>query len=172
MGSVITGSEDSQFEPASEDIHDAVLCEFKDLGVVDTPYGDKHQGLFVFQVEEENDLENRKEVRFFFNMTLGTESYPSKIRKIIEKWRGKSITDDEHGEGFDLESLVGKPCRLDVSHRESQKGRTYAQVDSIAKAGKNKIKPEEYVPLDERKENTKPEDDSSSDDDEDDDIPF
>ena len=71
MGSKIYGSsDDSQFEPASIDVHDAVCCEFSDLGERQTPWGKQHQGILVFQVAEEVEegdfAGNRKEVRLYF----------------------------------------------------------------------------------------------------------
>jgi hypothetical protein len=165
----IYASEDTTFEPASIDIHDAVCAEFKDLGDVSGPYGVKHQGLLVFQVEEENDEGNRKEVRFYFNMTLGTDSMPSNIRKYVEKWFGKEIDIDA---GFDPAVLEGQACRLDVDHKKSQKGdRVYAKIDSIMKPGSKKLKVKNYTPIDEREQRNGEEQESKAPE-EDDEIPF
>jgi hypothetical protein len=175
MGSKIYGSSDDQlYEPASVDIHDAVCCEFKDLGEKETPWGRQHQGVLVFQVAEEIEggdyAGKRKEVRLYFNMKIGTETYPSKIRKIVEKWRGKPFQVEELAEGFDMEVLVGQPCRLDVGQKTNKEGtRTYATVDGIQKAGRKKLKPKDYVPIDERESNGNG---LESDDDDDDDTPF
>ena len=174
MGSKIYGSsDDSQYEPASIDVHDAVCCEFQDLGERETPWGKQHQGILVFQVAEEVEegdfAGNRKEVRLYFNMKLGTQTYPSKIRKVIEKWRGKPFDDKELDEGFDMEVLVNQPCRIDVNHKTNKEGtRTYAIPDGIMKAGRKKLKPKDYTPVDERESNGN----NSSDDDDDDDTPF
>jgi hypothetical protein len=173
----IYGAEDSQFEPASVDIHDAVCAEFVDLGMKANPFDGKelHQGQLVFQVAEEVEegdfAGQRKEVRLFFNMKLGTPTYPSKIRKIIEKWRGKPLTDEEVAEGFSLEALEGVPCRLDISHKTNKDGsRTYAVVDSISKAGRKKLKVKDYTPVAERSNGSDETVQESSDDDED--LPF
>lgn len=176
MGSKIYGGSESNFEPASIDIHDAVCAEFVDQGEQDTPYGRKHKGYLVFQVDEEIEdgdyAGQRKEVRLYFTMTLGTSQYPSKIRGIIEKWRGKKITDKEVEDGFDLSVLEGKPCRLDVNHKVNKDGsRTYAVVDGITKAGQKKLKVKDYTPIAKRQGAPTEADDSVADD-ADDDLPF
>jgi hypothetical protein len=170
MTSKISQNEGTLYEPASPDLHDAVCCEFKDLGVQDTPWGPKHQGMLVFQVAERNDEGSRKEVRMYFTMTLGSDDYPSRIRKFVEKWRGKALSDEELDE-FDLELLVGKPCRLDTIVKESKKGRQYAAIESVLKASDVKLEPEDYVPVDDREEKNGSSD-KRSDDDMDDDVPF
>jgi hypothetical protein len=129
------------------------------------PYGTKHQGMLIFQVEEEVEegdyAGSRKEVRFYHTMTLGTNTYPSKIRKFVEKWRAKPFTQEEVEAGFDTEVLVGMSCRLDINHKTNKDGsRTYAVIDSISKA-KSKLKAKDYVPTADRKKKN-----------DDDDIPF
>ena len=164
-------NEGAEFEPASEDIHNAVCCEFQDIGVQEGPYGSKHQGLIVFQVEEMNDMDppRRKEVRWYFTMTLGTAEYPSNLRKYAEAWRGKPFVPEDIADGFDPELLVGKPCRLAILHKTSKKGRTYAFIDSLMKAGEKKIEPLDYKPLAERGQK---DDDNGSTTEDDDQVPF
>jgi hypothetical protein len=145
------GSEEQEFEPASIDVHNAVCCEFVDLGERDGGYGVKHQGMLVFQVEEVSDVGDRKEVRFYFTMTLGSDSYPSKFRLQAEKWRGKKFTDDEVREGFDPEVMVGVPCRLSTNQKENKdKTRVYAVIDSILPVSDVKLKPLNYRSVAER----------------------
>jgi len=143
-------SQGQDFEPASVDIHDAVCCEFQHIGMQDTPFGPKDKGMLVFQVAELDENGKRKEVSLYFTMTWGTEKMPSLIRKVIEKWRGAAMSDADR-ENFELESLVGKPCRLDVVQKESQKtGRVRAHIDSILRPGETKLTPLDYIPRAER----------------------
>lgn len=52
------------------------------------------------------------------------------LRKDLESWRGQGFT-DEQAKSFDISKLLGKPCMLNVIHKDSQKGNKYAQVSSI-----------------------------------------
>lgn len=51
------------------------------------------------------------------------------LRNVLEAWRGKPFTKDEL-EGFDIESVLGTACQLQVIHDE--KGdKTYANVKAV-----------------------------------------
>lgn len=53
------------------------------------------------------------------------------LRKYLESWRGKAFTEAE-AEKFDITKLLGKPCMINVIHKTSGKGSTYADISSIA----------------------------------------
>lgn len=55
----------------------------------------------------------------------------SSLRPFLNSWRGKTLTDEECN-AFDVAVLLGKPCMLNVIHKESKNGKTSAQVASIA----------------------------------------
>lgn len=53
------------------------------------------------------------------------------LRHDLESWRGMAFT-DEQAEAFDVASILGKPCMINVTH--TQKGdKTYANVTSVGK---------------------------------------
>lgn len=56
----------------------------------------------------------------------------SSLRPFLERWRGKSYTEEQAESGVELHKLVGHPAQLNVEQKTSQKGRTYAVVASIA----------------------------------------
>lgn len=58
-------------------------------------------------------------------------SEKSKLRPFLESWRGKQFTAQELM-GFDLESIVGVPCMLNIIHSESKKGTKFATIASIS----------------------------------------
>lgn len=53
------------------------------------------------------------------------------LRKMLESWRGKSFTEDE-AKRFDITKLLGVACMINVIHKTSSKGSTYADISSIA----------------------------------------
>jgi hypothetical protein len=55
----------------------------------------------------------------------------SNLRKILESWRGKGFTEDE-AKSFDITKLLGKSCMLQIIHKETKKGTSYAIISSIA----------------------------------------
>ena len=56
------------------------------------------------------------------------------LRKDVETIRGKELTASEAEEGFDINSLKGKPCRVVVMHRAAAGGKTEAVVSVVLKA--------------------------------------
>jgi hypothetical protein len=53
------------------------------------------------------------------------------LRKMLESWRGKPFTEEE-AIAFDITKLLGKACMLQVVHKTSGSGNTYADISSIA----------------------------------------
>lgn len=58
------------------------------------------------------------------------------LRKMLESWRGKALTDDE-AKRFDVTKLLGKPCMVNVIHKKSATGKEYADISSISTLPKN-----------------------------------
>ncbi len=56
------------------------------------------------------------------------------LRKFIESWRGATLTDAE-AKKFDLSSLLGQPCMLNVTHT-TKEGSTWANIAAISKLPK------------------------------------
>jgi len=54
----------------------------------------------------------------------------SALMGIIRDILGRPLTKEEQV-GFDLESLIGKPVRLVIKHKQSATGNTYSVVDTI-----------------------------------------
>jgi len=52
------------------------------------------------------------------------------LRKDLQAWRGKAFADEEASQ-FDVSKLVGAYCMLNVIHKESGNGKTYANITGI-----------------------------------------
>lgn len=52
------------------------------------------------------------------------------LRSYLKSWRGKDFTEDE-AKSFDVTKLLGVPCMLTISNRES-KGKNYADVAGVS----------------------------------------
>lgn len=136
-------------------IHPAVCCEFLDLGIVETKWGKKPKGAWIFQVNELDDDGKRKEVKCKFNLTVGTVKKPSKVQKLMGKWRGEAYDQDELENGdVDPERTVGQPCLLDIEHTTLDDGTTIHYIDGILPPGDVRLQPEGYVPTSERETST------------------
>jgi hypothetical protein len=62
-----------------------------------------------------------------YTKSLGQKA---KLRAALESWRGKPFSEDEL-KGFDISKLLNAYCMVNVTHKTSQKGKTYANVASL-----------------------------------------
>jgi len=141
MPLVIKG-QDGDFEPAPPGLHQAVCVDVVDLGLCKTNFGDKKQVKIIWQLKMRNAKGDRYQVRQTFTQSLADKS---NLRHALETWRGRPFTSQEIM-GFDVEKLLGANCQIQVIHRVSAKGRTYANPQAIVPAmkGGEVLKPEKY----------------------------
>lgn len=64
------------------------------------------------------------------------------LRKFLESWRGKSFTEDE-AKRFDISKLLGVPCMVNVIHKLSNTGKTYAEISSVSAMPKGVVCPDQ-----------------------------
>lgn len=117
------------FVPAPTGNQQAVLADIQELGLLDDGFGGKKPYLkYVFQLAEL--MENGKPfmVSRRFNATLHNKGH---LKPFIVAMRGKNFTADEL-KGFDDEELIGKNYSLNIVHKETDDGKTYANIASIA----------------------------------------
>ena len=85
------------------------------------------------------------------------------LKKTLEQWRGKTFTKEEASK-FDITTLVGKPCQLNIVHKTSATGNVYADISGVMPLGKGTAVPEQtnhsfifdYDPFDQSKLDTLP----------------
>lgn len=120
------------FEPCPAGLHVAVCCDIVDKGMMPTQWGEKHK----VQIRWQADVVSKKTGKRFMVSKLYTVSLHEKsaLRGDLEGWRGRGFKPAEIAK-FDLESLIGVPCQLNVV--QTQKGEeTYANVKGIVPAPK------------------------------------
>lgn len=65
----------------------------------------------------------------------------SGLRKFVQTWLGKSMTDREAND-FDISTLLGRDCMLTVMHKESNQGKVFANIQGISSLMKGLVCPE------------------------------
>lgn len=147
MGLMAKAKGESTFTPVSEGLHPAVCSGVIDLGM--QPGSDmypkpKRQVYLRFdcideQIEYEKDgkrLVGPARCGATYTLSLGEKS---KLRPLLESWRGKKFTDSEL-EGFDVSRLLGAPGQVQILHTHKN-GNTYANVQTIVPFPKGMEKP-------------------------------
>jgi len=67
------------------------------------------------------------------------------LKKDLESWLGRGITDQEQKEGFALGSLLGAPCLLSIIHADSN-GKIYANIAAVMSVPKGTPVPSQSNP--------------------------
>ena len=108
----------------------AMCSEVVDLGEVDTQFGRKHQGRFIFEIDFTNPNTGKRVTAVqTFNVSLHRKS---QLRDILHKWLGRELAPAEAA-NFDLDKMVGVPAILQIEHATSQtSGNKYAKISTIA----------------------------------------
>ena len=127
----IVASRGGTYTPAPQGNHDAVFCDVEDLGVVETQYGKKHQIRLVWQIAEKMEDGRPFTIGRRYGLSLHEKSALFKDLKTYAK--------KAPPQNLDLETLIGKPCQILVTHVERD-GSTYANVQAVLPAGVNKVK--------------------------------
>jgi hypothetical protein len=124
---------DFPLQPAGT--HLAVLFQLIDMGTQQVTYEgrtkDVRQVKLVFELHgDEAKLSDGRPMAI--SKTFSRSGHEkSGLRLFMEKWRGKKFTDDELS-AFDFRTMLGKPCLLNVVHKEMKDG-TMAQIEGASR---------------------------------------
>jgi hypothetical protein len=177
---IIAKASGGNYIPAPEGTWSAVCVDVVDLGVLEVAFGGKkkkqHKIRIVWQIEEVSADNKPYTAQRRYTNSLHEKA---SLRRDLESWRGKKFTDQEL-QGFDVETVLGVPCILNVIH-EVKEGTPYANVASIMRLPKGipALKARDYIRVIDRKPEMEDEDQSAEHRGEsnefgitDDDIPF
>lgn len=143
MAVMVDQGESKDFAPAPEGTHQAVCVDVIDLGLKETPWGPKRKIEIRWQIGEA--MENGKP--FLINKRYTASLYEKAVLSHdLQAWRGKAFTEGELA-GFDVEAVVGANCLVSIVHKKDAKGRTWANVVSLAPLikGMPKIAAKDYI---------------------------
>ena len=125
------------FIPAPEGRHRAVCVDVADLGMVETSFGDKHKLRIVWEIDKlmQPDEESGERRRFIVtNRYTASLHEKANLHQDIVCWLGRDFTEEEQVDGYDLEQLIGKPCWLQIVHKQGTyqgKPTTFANIANI-----------------------------------------
>lgn len=124
------GSE-SKFRPHNEGQFVGQCVDTIDLGqkVQDFPGTPKYLAptcAIVFRTGERNEETGEYiDIAREFTVSMGDKA---NLRKFLEQWRGKPYTPEQIDAGVPLHKLTNNHGLLTVAHKQSGKGRTYANI--------------------------------------------
>ena len=135
MSLIVKENAGSSFEPIPAGMHHAVCYGIVDLGT--QPGGqfpDRRKVAFLFEVPAERQKGGDKDLpRTISQMFTLSLSPKGSLRPSLESWRGRAFTTEELA-GFDLKSVLGANCFINVVHAAgsgANSSKTYANIKSI-----------------------------------------
>ncbi|WP_340102438.1 phage replication initiation protein, NGO0469 family [Rhodohalobacter sp. 8-1] len=134
---LIINEKSTKTDLAPSGLQPAVCVDCRDLGTVETKFGDKQMILLVFEMAATNDQDDRYLLQKRYTKSLHEKS---NLRKDLERWRGQPFKQEQLARGFNLENVVGVPAMIYVEHRETDRG-TWAHVESLLPAPDLQLEP-------------------------------
>lgn len=148
MSLTITEEDRPQRELIEAGNHRAVLYSQVDMGHLPNQFDDKqkeqHKVRLTFELADiTREFDGvQKPVVISTEKTLSLNE-KSSLRAMLEGWRGQAFTSAELKK-FSLKNLLGKPALVNVVHKTSAAGRTYATIASVSKLPKGMKAPKQF----------------------------
>ena len=128
MALTISDSGGGTFEQAPKGMHNATCFRLVDVGTHDETYeGDtkKRHSIFIYWELNDAKMEDGQPFSIMKQYTLSLNE-KSALYKDLCAWRKKQFTDEEL-KGFDLTSILGVTCDLDIGETKTGK----SKVDNV-----------------------------------------
>jgi hypothetical protein len=157
MALIAKAASGTDFEPLAAGMHASVCYGIVDLGTQPSnnpQFKPTRKVALLWEVPDER-IEFVKDgvkknlprgISAMFTLSLGTKS---KMRPMLESWRGRPFTEAEL-EGFDVKNVLGANCLLNVVHKAgtgANAGKVYANVASVNPLAKGMVKRKPENPL-------------------------
>lgn len=139
MGLTVSDSGGGNFKMVPAGVHMARCYRVVDLGTQITNWQGEEkltpQLAIYWELHGEDadgqplNADNGEPLTLFatYTKSLGAKS---KLRGVLESWRGRPFTEADL-KGFDVSKLLGAFCMVNVTHSTGGNGKTYANVASI-----------------------------------------
>ncbi len=139
--SFIVKNTSEEYEQPKNNLYNAVCVDLEDLGFVDSTWQGEvktqHKIRLIFQLDCLNSKNKPFYVSGRYTVSLHAKSG---LRKALVAWRGKDFTKEEE-QAFDLESLLGKSCKLLIQNVEKD-GKTYTNIGNFLPPDKGQASPD------------------------------
>ncbi|REL37875.1 hypothetical protein DYD21_08840 [Rhodohalobacter sp. SW132] len=134
---LIINEKSTKTDLAPSGLQPAVCVDCRDLGIIETKFGDKQMVLLVFELAATNEHGDRYLLQKRYTKSLHEKS---NLRKDLERWRGQPFKKETLSRGFNIQKVVGVPAMIYVEHRKTDRG-TWAHVESLLPAPDLQLEP-------------------------------
>ncbi len=151
-----TGSSGSfpSLDPIPAGNHIGILYQILEIGTTDVEFQGETKKQYKVSLtwelpDETHEFEDKETGDMVTKPRVISKDYTlsshekSGLRQMIESWRGRKFKDDSEAEAFDLQSLLGRACMIQINHTE--KGdKVYANIGAITSLPKAIGTPPQY----------------------------
>ena len=144
MGLIVSetggGSNISMLEEGS---YAATCYMLVDIGLQNSEYyGNSSRKVVIgWEIADEFvEIDGEKKPRVFSARYTASLNEKAILRRDLAAWRGKDFTEAELAQ-FNLRNIVGAPCLIQIIHKKSANGKTYANLASVMKLPKGMAAP-------------------------------
>ena len=93
-------------------------------------YSDKI--MLIFEIPSETlEIDGEQKPRWLSKEYTCSLSAKSNLKKDVEAWIGKQLTDEDTENGFDVSQMLGKSGQISVIIEKSKEGKEYNKITSI-----------------------------------------
>lgn len=129
---LLTANSSKEFEKTPEGTHIARCFLIADLGTQEGSYEGKptfnRKIIFCWETPTKLMEDGRPfSVSKEFTASIGDKA---KLKTVLESWKGSPFTPEEKY-GFSPAYFLSRPCFINVQHKTSMKGKTYADITSV-----------------------------------------
>jgi hypothetical protein len=123
----------------------AIVIGVYDLGTQNGgQYGPQHKVLFTWELHKrsgpfKNKQGNVVTINKFYTLSFGEKAT---LRKDVEGMIARTFTKEEAKNGFDVEQLLGKACRIQIVHEKKNDGAISDRVGSVMALDEEENAPE------------------------------
>jgi hypothetical protein len=148
---LIKDSGSSDFPPTPAGLHPAVCYQLVDCGTHEEVFQgqqhDRHVLYIVFELPTLTiEIDGITKPRAISQKYTKSMHIKSNLRKDLESWRGKPFREDEARAGFELKTILGANCQLNIIHNVSG-DKTYANISTIVPLGAGMTKHDPFNEL-------------------------
>jgi hypothetical protein len=120
----------------------AVCCGYVDLGTQTSQFEAKvaHKIMILWDMPDQRiSIDGKSLPRRISARYTASLHEKASFRKVLDGWLGR--LKPEEVASFDLDTIVGKPCLLNISNKEKPDGKSFASVSSVMPLPKGMPRP-------------------------------
>ncbi len=142
--SLIVKNQSVDREKPTLGMHDAICCFVEDIGthIMKTQFGNKAQHKIVVLWEIDENMKGTYDSKYAGKPFMVSKQYTftlfekGNLSHDLESWFSRKMSDETRKNGFDLHTLIGRKCQLNLIESEDGK---YINIGSVLPASKTNV---------------------------------